>query len=302
MKTTEKKINKAEQTAIDFITAKLQETKMLPWAKPWTASFQLPYNYTTGNRFSGLNLIMCMFFDTPEFATFNAITNELNGKVKKGSKSIPLLRPATVYYLGEKKLTFKQYNALNDEKKKECRKFTYFVTYRVFNLESHTEGIDIKREDVKVFTPELRKDCDNLINAYNKDCPIKIQTSDSAYYSPIGDYIVLPKPEQFEKTEMFYSTAFHEMVHSTGHAKRLKRKGVAEFGGKGSQSYAKEELVAEIGASILNAHYGTFDNTKHLNAAYVKGWLKALANDPQMIVEASKDSKKAIDYIIKKGA
>jgi len=299
MSTLEKKLSKAEQTAIDFITAKLAETKVLPWAKPWsTGGMNLPYNYTTKNTFSGINLFMTMFFEFPEFATFKAITN-LGGKIKKGSKSIPLLRPATTYYLNGKKLSYKEFKALPLDKQKECKTYTMFVTYRVFNLETQTENLEIIREKAKEFTPQLREDCDKLINVFSQDCPINIIKSNKAFYSPSSDQITLPLHKQFEKTEMFYSTAFHEMVHSTGHAKRLKRDGVVNMDRKGSQKYAKEELVAEIGASILNATYGTFDNTKHLNVAYVQNWLDALKNDPKMIIEASKDSKKAVDYILK---
>jgi antirestriction protein ArdC len=298
MSTLEKKLSKAEETALDFITSKLADTKILPWAKPWTTNGNLPFNYFTNNTFSGLNLFICMFFNHSEFGTFKAISNA-GGTVKKGSKSIPLLRPATSFFLDGKKLTYKQFKALPINKQKECKSFTYFVTYRVFNLETQTEGIEIKREKPKEFTPQLREDCDKLITVFSQDCPVNIIESNKAFYSPSSDQITLPLHKQFEKTEMFYSTAFHEMVHSTGHAKRLKRDGVVNMDRKGSQKYAKEELVAEIGASILNATYGTFDNTKHLNVAYVQNWLDALKNDPKMIIEASKDSKKAVDYILK---
>ena len=120
--------------------------------------------------------------------------------------------------------------------------------------------------------------------------------SDEAYYSPSCDRVVLPRADQFNSTAEYYSTAFHELAHSTGHQSRLDRlRATARFG---SESYSNEELVAEITAAALMHHTGletkgTFRNS----TAYIQNWLTALRNDKRMIVTASGAAAKAFDYI-----
>ena len=116
--------------------------------------------------------------------------------------------------------------------------------------------------------------------------------SDEAYYSPSADRVVLPMMEQFNSTGEYYSTAFHELTHSTGHRSRLDRlRTTAHFG---NESYSKEELVAEIGAAALMNYVGLETvSTLRNSAAYVQSWLAALRNDKRLIVTASGAASKA---------
>lgn len=140
---------------------------------------------------------------------------------------------------------------------------------------------------------------DEIIDHYSQREHIKIhhQLGDEAYYSPSRDCIVLPLVEQFRSMGEFYSTAFHEITHSTGHRTRLNRlKATAHFG---NAEYSKEELTAEIGAAALLNYAGietkgTFRN----NAAYIQSWLTVLKNDKRMVVAASSAAAKAVDYIL----
>jgi antirestriction protein ArdC len=122
--------------------------------------------------------------------------------------------------------------------------------------------------------------------------------SNRAYYSSEEDEIVTPLIEQFENVEEYYSTKFHEGIHSTGHKKRLARKevGSSSFG---SNPYAKEELVAEIGAAMLCEEAG-LDTTKCFknSASYVANWLQTLKNDKKLIVSAAGRAEKAVKYIL----
>jgi len=120
---------------------------------------------------------------------------------------------------------------------------------------------------------------------------------DRAFYQPAADRIVLPLLAQFKETAEYYSTAFHEVVHSTGHMKRLARLDTtANFG---SEEYSKEELVAEIGSAALVHHAGLETPQSFTNsAAYVQNWLTVLKSDKRFIVSAAGKADKAVDYIL----
>lgn len=105
--------------------------------------------------------------------------------------------------------------------------------------------------------------------------------------------------KDFPKVEEYYSTLFHEFIHSTGHSNRLHRDGItsatAHFG---SEEYSKEELVAEIGASMLTGLAGFVDITFDNSTAYIQSWLRNLKNDKTLIVKAASQAQKAVDYIL----
>ncbi len=120
---------------------------------------------------------------------------------------------------------------------------------------------------------------------------------DAAFYQPMTDRIVLPLLSQFAEASEYYSTAFHELTHSTGHAKRLARLDTtANFG---SENYSKEELVAEIGSAALVHHAGLETAGSFRNStAYIQNWLQALKNDKRFIVSAASKADKAVSYIL----
>ena len=117
-----------------------------------------------------------------------------------------------------------------------------------------------------------------------------------AFYRPSTDEIYLPEKFKFGRNGAeFYSTAFHEMVHSTGAEKRLHR----EFGMFGDGVYSKEELVAEIGASSILYVLGIeTDSTFQNSTAYIQSWFKALSNDNEMVVSAAARADKAVRLIL----
>lgn len=118
-----------------------------------------------------------------------------------------------------------------------------------------------------------------------------------AYYSPALDEVVVPELCQFRNKAEYYSALFHELTHSTGASSRLDRfKGASKFG---SGVYSKEELIAEIGASLLCAHCG-IDNSEAADnsVAYLRSWLKALRDDVTLIVSAAAKAQKAADFIL----
>ena len=126
---------------------------------------------------------------------------------------------------------------------------------------------------------------------------VEHRQADGAYYQPSTDRVVLPLLAQFAESAEYYSTAFHELVHSTGHSSRLDRlTALARFG---SDDYSKEELVAEIGAAALVNHTGLETSASlRNNAAYIQNWLDVLKGDKRFIVSASSKAEKAVALIL----
>ena len=125
------------------------------------------------------------------------------------------------------------------------------------------------------------------------------QASNEAYYSPSRDTVVVPMKEQYQHINEYYSTTFHELVHSTGHKNRLNRLETTAVASFGSETYSKEELVAEIGsATILSALEIETKRTFTNSIAYIQNWLNVLKNDNHFIISASSQAEKAVDYIL----
>lgn len=123
--------------------------------------------------------------------------------------------------------------------------------------------------------------------------------SNQAYYAPLLDTVVVPMISQFTNAEEYYSTAFHELTHSTGAKHRLNRLAEGKAAAFGNLEYSKEELVAELGAAMLVNHCGIETEKSFRNSAgYVQGWLKALNNDQRLIVSAASKAEKAVNYIL----
>ena len=227
-----------------------------------------------------------------EYASFKQ-WSELGGKIKKGSKA-----EIVVFW---KWIDVKKAKDESDpEAGEEIVKIPHLRYYQVFHI-SDVEGVEPLSFDQigepVVFDPV--EEAEALIETYSNRESIPIgYGGDSAFYSPHADRIQLPERFQFgKKGGEFYSTAFHEIVHSTGAKHRLDRLSSAAF--FGNEEYSKEELVAEIGAAgMLNLlgieTTGTFRNS----AAYIQSWLGALRDDKKLIVSASCKAEKALRYVI----
>jgi len=107
----------------------------------------------------------------------------------------------------------------------------------------------------------------------------------------------MPSRTAFESQAEYYSTLFHELTHSTGHAKRLAREGFDTPQKFGSESYSREELIAEMGSAMLCGVAGIEQNTLANSAAYLKTWIARLKADSKLIISAASAAQKAADYI-----
>lgn len=173
--------------------------------------------------------------------------------------------------------------------------------FNVFHIDQ-CEGVEAKH--VKPVTlpatpAEADAAADAIVQDYLTREGVKFQhvEGNRAFYRPSDDSVTIPERKQFASTSEFYSTIFHELTHSTGHAKRLDR--LNKTACFGSAEYSKEELVAEIGAATLVNHVGLETASSFRNsAAYVQSWLKALKNDKRLIVSATGKAEKAVKLIL----
>lgn len=260
------------------------EQGTIPWNKPWTGGHSGAYNYTTGKAYSLLNQILLKHDDA--YLTFNQV-KALGGKVKKGAKS-----EIVTFW---KQLPIEVEDKDGNKVKKNIPFLRYYTVFWI----GDTEGIERKEKKRVILDPvqEAEKYIDGYMNSANHPELTRDKLSNRAYYSPIMDCVVVPTIEQFKSIAEYYSTLFHELTHSTGHASRLNR--LTETAHFGSEEYSKEELVAEIGAATLVNMAGIETSASFNNsAAYIEGWSRALRENKKMIVEASSKAGKAVNYIL----
>ena len=256
------------------------EQGIIPWQKPWIASGQA-ISRSTGKPYSLLN--QTILGKPGEYVTFKQCQAE-GGKVRKGEKS--------------QMVVFWKFIEQEDEETHEKKQVPFLRYYSVFHIDQ-CEGLTAKHMPELPATAKADEVAENMIAAYVKRSGVRIvnQEGDRAFYSPASDSITLPLLAQFAETAEYYSTAFHELTHSTGHASRLDRLSKTAY--FGSEAYSKEELIAEIGAAALVNHAGLETaNSFRNSAAYVQNWLKVLRDDKRFIVSAAGKAEKAVNMIL----
>lgn len=257
----------------------------IPWKKPWTGGINGAFNRVSKKPYSILN--QCLLKHTGEYASFKQWT-ELGGKIRKGEKS-----EMVVFW----KIYRKEKEDENGEKKVTTIPLLRYL--KVFHI-SQVDGVEPLKEGLKA--TEAIPEADVVIADYvnREGITFKEVYEDKAFYRPSTDYVQVPRKDQFNgNANEYYSTAFHELVHSTGHPKRLNR--ITQVAAFGDEDYSKEELVAEIGSAGIMNYLGletgkTFKNS----AAYIQSWIKALKDDTHMIVNASSKADKAMNLILDK--
>ncbi len=271
----------------EIITEKIikqLESGVAPWRKPWTS--QTPANLITQKEYRGLNVftLASQGFPSRFWLTFNQAT-KLGGRIRRGERSSPVI----FWNVGEEQETTTQ-----DGTKENSRLFLLRY-YSVFNL-SQTEGIDIPAsllQETRTNDPIIT--CEQIVA--NMPSPPAFEQSDIAWYSPGNDVVGMPARGLFHSSEEYYATAFHEMAHSTGHAKRLHRESFDNPVSFGSESYSKEELTAEMTAAMLCGIAGIEQKTLENSAAYLKTWIARLKSDSRLLVSAASQAQKAADFI-----
>ena len=257
------------------------EKGLIPWRKPWI-SVGNAISHATGKPYSLLNQ---MLLGRPgEYVTFNQCQQE-GGKVRKGEKS--------------QMVVFWKWIETEDEETGEKKEVPFLRYFNVFHIDQ-CEGLKAKyTQELPETSANAAETAEAIIADYVQRSGVRLThyEGDRAFYQPMTDSITLPLRAQFRETAEYYSTAFHELTHSTGHTSRLDRLEKTAF--FGSEAYSKEELIAEIGAATLVNHAGleTTDSFRN-NAAYIQNWLSVLQNDKRFIVSAAGKAEKAVNMIL----
>lgn len=280
---------KKEMNVYQIVTGRIikeLEKGLIPWRKPWI-DIRLQsgaYNRVSKKPYSLMNQMLLA--QEGEYATFKQWT-ALGGSLKENARS--------------EIVVFWKMQVIQEEKENgeiEEKQIPFLRYYRVFHI-SQIDGIEpLPKPEI----PQVEgiKAGDQLIEEYasREKIQIKETISNEAFYNPRKDMIVVPQKGQFQEINEFYSTIFHEIVHSTGHSTRLNRDtmGKASFG---TNLYSREELVAETGSAMLMNIVGietpgTFNNS----AAYIQSWITHLQQDEKLIVTASAKAEKAVRYIL----
>ena len=303
---------------VDRIVTMIESGKPLPWVKPWntsrntvtivdgvkTITIQPNAWNRQGKQYRGVN----RYLPQGEYITFSQAKAE-GGSVKKGALGYPV-----VYWNFYRKTETDE--TTGEETEVVIPILKYYTVFRVEDVDgieqkhhpepitveipiTHTEVVSIDGER------DLNADAEQIVADYIKRAGNgfhveRDRVTDRAFYSPSGDYVSVPMREQYSNVGEYYSTLFHELGHSTGHASRLNRfAGSAACAAFGSQDYSREELVAEsTAASILNALGMEDANTFRNSAAYIKSWSEAIKGDPMMFITAATRSQAAFDLIM----
>ncbi|OQA82035.1 MAG: DNA primase TraC [Lentisphaerae bacterium ADurb.Bin242] len=269
------------QEITDRMIAELEKGK-IPWHCPWRPADWRHRNMISGKFYRGINaILLCMMpYESPFWLTMRQI-KKLGGELKMDMHGTNIV----FWTLFEKD---------------EATRLPVLRFYMVYNLEQ-TCGIPAKfipilppKESIAFHPIDTAEE---IITDY-VDCPPIQHGGENACYIPSMDVIQMPERIQFENEESYYSSLYHELTHSVGHKSRLNRPGMdnIQFG---SESYSKEELIAEMGAAFLCAQSGIEHTTIQNSGAYIRSWLERLRNDKKLVVQAAQKAQKAVDYILK---
>ena len=276
-----------------------------PWRKEWESKNDGRHqNLITGNFYHGGNVAllemyaMCRNYD--EALWLGAKQGIDKGlKIKKGSKAVYITRPQ----LNAKEVEDKNGKPkLDNDGNPVIAAWTSYKPCPVFHGSCFEgEGLEemkkkaLGEEQTRNEEPKRLEDCENAAKAYHKQEKLEtLWMGSRACYKPTRDQINMPERKLFDNSEALYSTWFHEMVHSTGHTSRLGRLKSTSFG---SSEYAKEELVAELGAFLICHRLQISSNTTN-HAAYLQSWISSLKQDPKYLFKALGKATSAVNRIL----
>jgi antirestriction protein ArdC len=270
------------------------EQGVKPWTQPWNARHAAgpickPLRFN-GQTYSGINVLTLWAtanercYAAPIWMTFRQ-AKELGGNVRKGEKGAPVVYADTLLRTQTDDRTGEQTESV----------IPFMKGYTVFNIEQ-IEGLPAHfyaQADAQP-NPDTRiAEAEALFAASGADIR---HGGNSAYYAPAEDRIQMPTFESFRDAQSYYATLAHELTHWTRHSTRLDR----DFGRKrfGDTGYAREELVAELGAAFLCADLGLKLEDRDDHAAYIASWLKVLKNDNKAVFSAAAHAQRASEYIM----
>lgn len=290
-KTRQPKVDVYEVVTTKMIEA--LEAGTVPWQKPWDSVEAAPRSLATGKLYRGLNAFLLGIetaskgYASPYWLTFNQMT-KLGGNLKgeKGAQKGTLV-------------TFWKMIPIEDEATGKKKTIPFLKFFYVFNLDQ-VENLEKVPADAyptpHEHTAEQRHAAAQAVIDGWDAKPVIKHGGDSAHFTWATDELFLPPVESFTGLDEYYTTAFHELTHSTAAEHRLDRK-ESRNNAFGSHAYGREELIAEMGAAFLCAETGiqaTFSNS----AAYLASWIRTIKADPKAVVVAAGKAQKAADMIL----
>lgn len=266
------------QIITDRIITELEQGTA-PWVKPWHESAEA-YNPISGTVYRGVNQLWLGMFGTGRsnaWLTFKQ-ASDAGLSVKKGSKGVPI-----VFW---KPLSVTRKDSNGDEVQATLPLLKH---YFVFNADD-VEGATFSKQG-----GTLEGSIDSRVQSVIDRLQLAegVQVASAAYYQSSRDLIGMPALSSFRSLADYHATLLHEAVHATGHQSRLDRKLANKFG---SEAYAFEELIAELGAAMLCMKCGIDGQLQH--ASYIDSWLKVLKQDKNAIIKAASKAQAAMDYLV----
>ncbi len=265
------------QIITDRIIAELEQGTA-PWVKPWDENCEA-YNPISGTVYRGVNQLWLGMFGTGRsnaWLTFKQ-ASDAGLSVKKGSKGVPI-----IFW---KQLSISKKDDLGNDVNATIPMLKH---YFVFNADD-IEGATFSKQG-----GTLEGSIDSRVQSVIDRLQLAngVQTASAAYYQATKDLIGMPALSSFRSLADYHATLLHEAVHATGHASRLDRKLANKFG---SEAYAFEELIAELGAAMLCMKCGIDGQLQH--ASYIGSWLKVLKQDKNAIIKAASKAQAAMDHL-----
>lgn len=267
------------------------EAGTLPWRKPWKdgngAAYGFPHNAVTGRAYRGINVwLLMMEAEEKGYQSTGWITPKA---AKEHGLDFAGQRTTEVVFWKKSTRTVE-----GDDGTEQTKSFLWARSYRVLNLDQ-CEGDKSKLKGHNALAvPEEFDDVDDLTVAVSRALEIEVKHGgDRAFYQPSKDFICLPPLEAFDSDTVYRATLLHESVHATGHKSRCDRDLTGRFG---TEAYAAEELIAELGSCYIQAALDIDMDTPN-HASYLASWLRVLKDDSKAIFTAASKAQQAVDYL-----
>jgi antirestriction protein ArdC len=289
------------QEITNRMIALIESGEIEDWTNGLNCGAGMPANAMTGAVYRGINVILALLFGRGE-------TRFLTSKqaAKLGGRFVDFARDEQIGVPMVRFGYFSPKGGKPSPKTGEARKVPFLRRFRVWPV-SCFEGLDMSALNLGVEISELSDNApiaaaESILARYHGGGGLGPVVSHArrsvAFYAPHEDMIGMPIREQYESSERYYKTRFHEACHSTGHKDRLAREPIASsLGAMGEHDYSKEELIAELGAAMLCGQCGILPAVEGNSAAYLRGWLKPLKEDPKFLVTSAWAAQKAVDHV-----
>lgn len=280
------KANEIFETVTQQLLTSMRQAQQdgIAWQAPWAKVAAMPTNASTGKAYTGGNaIVLWLTSECRTWATYKQ-WQAMGAQVRKGQRGVGLVK----------------WSPVEDKKKPvgaDGKRPTVLVPFGfvVFSADQ-VDGYDAPAAPDALSHDERVELADAFFAQTGAD--VRHQ-GDRAYYDKVADRVTMPAFELFYDGASYYSTLAHECCHWTGHQSRLDRDLSGRFG---CESYAAEELVAEIGAAFVMASLGLASEPRADHAHYLASWIRSLENDPKAFFTAASKAQQAATFLADRAA